>query len=139
VKKHISYGKKSSQRRSRGRQIAHTLSAFACADALCGLLVHFVTERRPAGLVLAGCCNHGLIFAAMMLSGDVVHQSITETDEAMTKKLFGPRKTALAIVGIALMLASTTFNLGAFFSALGIALILFAVGASFWEARARSR
>ena len=56
----------------------------------------------------------------------------------MTKKLFGPRKTALGIAGIALMLASTTFNLGALFI-VGIALILFAVGASFWEARARSR
>jgi hypothetical protein len=82
--------------------------------------------------------NHGLVFAATLSSSDVVHESITETDEAMTKKLFGPRRIALVIVGIALMLASTTFNLGGLFI-VGIALILFAVGASFWEARARSR
>jgi len=56
----------------------------------------------------------------------------------MTKKLFGPRKVAMVIVGIALMLASITFNLDALF-VVGIALTLFVVGASFWEARARSR
>ncbi len=54
----------------------------------------------------------------------------------MTKKLLGPRKIVLIVVGIACVLASVTFNLGILFSVLGIALILFAIGASFWEARA---
>jgi hypothetical protein len=57
----------------------------------------------------------------------------------MTNKIFGPRKIVLIIVGIAFVLAGMVFHLGVFFSVLGIALALFAIGATFWEARARSR
>ncbi len=53
-------------------------------------------------------------------------------------KLVSLRMTILLVVGIALVLASTTLNLGVSLSGLGILLIIFAGGALVWQAiRAR--